>query len=123
MEPIISPWFFYFADIANAVIIFCSFSSLGLLAVSAFMFLDEVGVGYDGLSKDLRKTTKEVFMLGVILALIALFTPNSSTIYKMELARQVTPNNIEQLSKSTDKVMNTLIDKIVEAEKKMRKKS
>lgn len=41
----------------------------------------------------------------------------------MELARQITPNNIGQLSNTTDKAMNTLIDKIVEAKKKMREKS
>lgn len=122
MEPVISPWFFYFADIADAVVIFSSLISLGLIATSAFMFLEEVSAEYDGFSKDLRKTNKQVFILGVIFALIALFTPNSSTIYKMELARQATPNNIEQLSKSTEKSIDMLIDKIVKAEKKMQEK-
>lgn len=123
MEPIISPWFFYFADMADGVILLSSLISLVLIATSSFMFLEEVSAEYDGFSKDLRKTNKKLLMLGVILALIALFTPDSSTIYKMELARQITPNNIEQLSNATDKAMNTLIDKIVEAEKKMREKS
>lgn len=94
MEPIISPWFFYFADMANDVIILCSFSSIVLIGVSAFMFLEEVSAEYDGFSKGLRKTNKQLFILGVILALIALFTPKSSTIYKMELARQVTPTTL-----------------------------
>lgn len=123
MEPIISPWFFYFADMADGVILLSSLLSLGLIATSSFMFLEEVSAEYDGFSKDLRKTNKKLFMLGVILALIALFTPDSSTIYKMELARQITPNNIEQLSNATDKAMDTLIGKIVEAGKKMREKS
>ena len=123
MEPIISPWFFYFADKANGVILLSSLISLVLIATSSFMFLEEVCAGYNGFSKDSKKTNKQLFMLGVLFALIALFTPSSSTIYKMELARQITPNNIEQLSNATDKAMNALIDKIVEAEKKMREKS
>lgn len=123
MEPIISPWFFYFADKADDVVMLSSLISLVLIATSSFMFLEEVCAEYNGFSKDLRKTNKQLFMLGVLFALIALFTPNSSTIYKMELARQITPNNIGQLSNATDKAMNTLIDKIVEAEKKMQEKS
>lgn len=123
MEPIISPWFFYFADVADAVDILSSLLSLGLIATSSFMFLEEVSTEYGGLSKDLRKTSKKLFMLGVILALIALFTPDSSTIYKMGIARQITPNNIEQLSNATDKAVDTLIDKIIKAEKEMRKRN
>lgn len=87
MEPIIGPWFFYFADMADDVILFFSILSLGLIATSSFMFsffmfLEEASAEYDGFSKDLRKTNEKLFMLGVILALIALFTPDSSTIYK-----------------------------------------
>ncbi len=123
MEPIISPWFFYFADTVDGVIMLSSFSSILLMGISAFMFLEGVSAEYGGFSKGLRKTNKQLFMLGVIFALIALFTPKSSTIYKMELAGQITPNNIEQLSQATDKAMDTLIDKIVKAEKQMQEKS
>lgn len=109
MEPIINPWFFYIVDKADAIIMLFSIASFIFIACSLFMIIEEED----------RKTKNWMFIYGLIFALIAVLIPNSSTIYKMEIAKQITPDNIKVIGNTTDKTIDIIINKIIEAEKRM----
>lgn len=108
MEPIINPWFFYFVDKADAIIMLFSIVSFIFIMCSLFMLIDED-----------KKTKSWMFIYGLIFALIAVLIPSSSTIYKMEIAKQITPDNIKVIGNTTDKTIDSIINKIIEAEKRM----
>lgn len=109
MEPIINPWFFYFVDKADSIIMLFSIVSFIFIMCSLFMLVEDED----------KKTKSWMFIYGLIFALIAVLIPSSSTIYKMEIAKQITPNNIEAVGNATDKTIDSIINKIIEAEKKM----
>ena len=110
MEPIINPWFFYFVDKADAIIMLFSIVSFIFIMCSLFMLVEE---------DENKKTKSWMFIYGLIFALIAVLMPSSSTIYKMEIAKQVTPDNIKVIGNTTDKTIDSIINKIIEAEKRM----
>lgn len=109
MEPIINPWFFYFVDKADAIIMLFSIVSFIFIMCSLFMLVEDED----------KKTKSWMFIYGLIFALIAVLIPSSSTIYKMEIAKQVTPDNIKVIGNTTDKTIDIIINKIIEAEKKL----
>lgn len=125
MEPIINPWFFYLVDKADIIIAFSVIISATSLGVSFFMFSgsDEESryhsEKYNKEIRDNKSLAKKIFILGIFFLFIAILTPSSETIYKMMIAKQITPNNIEAVGNATDKTVDIIINKIIEAEKRM----
>ena len=84
MEPIISPWLFYVAAVANKIVL-ASF----LLAIASFFISivclcnEEEGLG------------RRWFIAGIIAIVIAIIIPDGDTVYKMIAASMVTPDNID----------------------------
>lgn len=124
MEPIINPWFFYLVDKADIIIAFSVIISTTSLVVSFFMFAesDEESSCYseefNKKIRDNKSLTKKIFILGISFLFIAILTPSSETIYKMQAAKYVTPNNIKEIANTADENVDILINKIIEANKK-----
>lgn len=115
MEPIINPWFFYFAEVSDTLKLFSQISG-SILSFAVALFTLAIVTDPDEYTESFVKLTKYLGVLCGILLLTAFLIPSSSTLYKMEIARHITPNNVEYLDEGID----TLIDKIVEADKKLR---
>jgi hypothetical protein len=113
MEPIISPWIFYWIDIlcnlkdmaifiqiACGIIVLLSFAIIG-------EFLDSIELP-DGAIKWFYIIVATIFILAT---LIEIFTPSQETLYAMLAANFVTPDNINLGVEG----VKTIIDYIIES--------
>lgn len=110
--PIISPWFFYFAGIADTLrlsLIF--FGCITIFAVIIF-FCTEV----DEDSDFATKASVRGLIIGIIVTLLGLFCPSEDTCYKIALAKYATPQNIQVITEyvedTTSNVTNGVSDAI-----------
>ena len=105
MEPIISPWFFYVVDKVDPIRITCSILATVFLFLSFLLYIDsdeESSYHSEEYNKKVRRrneSLKKTFIISVVLAIVGILTPSSETIYKMQAAKYVTPNNIKEIAK------------------------
>lgn len=108
MEPIISPWVFYFIDKLDGV------SGLPLLIFALGMLTNLILVMVTETSEEFKrwffpKAWIALFLLSVIFVFLV---PTKETAYKMIIANYVTPNNISTVKEVTEDNIASLIDKI-----------
>lgn len=111
MEPIISPWVFYFIDKLDVV------SELPLLIFAFGISTNLTLVMVTETSEEFKKwffpkAWLALFLLSVMLVFIV---PTKETAYKMIIANYVTPNNISIVKEATEDNIASLIDKIAVA--------
>lgn len=109
--PIISPWFFYFARIADmlgiSLIIFggiAIFISILVLCVS----LDCNETGF------VKKSIKGI-IIGVVIIILSIFCPSEDTCYKMMLAKFATPQNIQTITEYVGDTASDVSDSVSDA--------
>lgn len=109
--PIISPWFFYFAGIANALgiglIIFGCMAilfSILILCVS----LDDNDTGF------VKKSIKGI-IIGAVIIILGIFCPSEDTCYKMALAKFATPQNIQIITEYVGDTASNVTDGVSDA--------
>ncbi len=92
--PIISPWFFYFAGIANALrfsLIAFGCTAILLATILLCSTLDEKG-------SNLTKPSIRCIIIGIVITVLGLFCPSEDTCYKIALAKYATPQNIQTVT-------------------------
>lgn len=105
MEPIINPWVFYLVDRVDVW-----HKVVGIIAMMAFMSLF-VKYLFDVKSTIINKYSVKAL---VITVLMLSFLPSSSTIYKMIIADNATPNNIQIVGDTVEDGIDYIFDKINE---------
>lgn len=103
MEPIINPWLIYFAGISKNIQLICVLIAICTFIVAASRFLDE------------DKLDKIVIRFGIIFmisGISAALMPSKETIYTIAVVDRLTPDNIDQISKSSEDVVDYIVDKI-----------
>lgn len=117
MEPIINPWLFYLINVVDRVGVVSTI--LLIISIVAFAI-----IGFTTLwalsDNSLEKHEKQVCFnylktaLKVIIpcATILIFTPSSDTIYKMIIADNVTPHNIEIVGDTVESGIDYIFEKI-----------
>lgn len=97
MEPYISPWFFYFAHIADGIKITTAIIGTIVLLFGSIYFL----FAYDSYDSpfELLKEPKAVWVLifGIFCVIVAILIPGSTIIYQMEIAKHMTPDNVNNI--------------------------
>lgn len=72
-----------------------------------------------------NKRARKALLVSVILFIVAMLMPNSTTLTKMIIAQQITPNNITTAKELTTEVMkdtvNFIADKAIEVIKEVKK--
>lgn len=89
--PIISPWFFYFAGIADALgISLIVFGCIAILLSTIILCisLDDNETGF------VKKSIKGI-IIGAVIIILGILCPSEDTCYKMALAKFATPQNIQ----------------------------
>jgi uncharacterized membrane protein len=125
-DPIISPWVIYLVDKIDMVgILFfiawiagCLGGILCLVEGSSIIYTQEE-------QKIWNKRARKALLVSVILFIVAMLMPNSTTLTKMIIAQQITPNNITTAKELTTEVMedtvNFIADKAIEVIKEVKK--
>lgn len=115
MEPIISPWAFYYIDIIDKVYVAIQPLILIILLVIAMITVNQFA-GFDEYGTVL-KWRKPLCIIFVILCAIYIFIPSKTTIYQMIAASYITSANLEKVGN-----VNKLIDTVVEEINKSKSK-
>ena len=100
-EPIISPWIFYIADVCQGLNIILLIAITCIFATAVIAFCSDQ---YDVL--------KRVIVALITVSLIFILVPGRDTLYKIAIARQLTPANIQKAGDSLDTVIDKAIEKI-----------
>lgn len=124
-EPIISPWFFYLISVVDGLLCFICVGCAIFFIATAFCGMESTEC-YDQDEKDKWiKRFKRSFLVSIILAILLVLTPNSQTITKMAIAKQLTPNNIKAIGELTTEVMKNSVDfindKVIEIVREVKK--
>lgn len=129
MEPIISPWFFYFIDIGDSldtlaltIAIITGIIWAGLWIAAAVM-IDECHTLTENMqNKHIKfccKKGKLFMIIMIVTAIIGIAIPSKSAMVEMAVMQQVTPNNIEkgkEIVKSTTDYIFEKFEKLKEPE-------
>lgn len=125
-DPIISPWVIYLIDKIDMVgILFfiawiagCLGGILCLVEGSSIIYTQEE-------QKIWNKRARKALLVSIILFIVAMLMPNSTTLTKMIIAQQITPNNITATKELTTEIMkdtmNFIADKAIEVIKEVKK--
>nr|DAE68456.1 MAG TPA: hypothetical protein [Caudoviricetes sp.] len=103
MEPIINPWLIYFAGISENIQLICVLIAICTFLVAVFHFMYE------------EKLDKIVIIFGIIFmisGISAALMPSKETIYTIAVVNRLTPDNIDQIGKSSEDVVDYIVNKI-----------
>lgn len=107
--PIISPWFFYFAGIADGLgITLMVFGGIAIL-ISTIVLCGSLGD--DDLTSFVKKSVKGI-IIGVVIIILGIFCPSEDTCYKMALAKFATPQNIQVITEYAGDTASNINDSV-----------
>lgn len=116
MEPIISPWIIYFAemcDVFNVLLIFLLVASAIVSLYSGASILDN-----SWRTEDEQKTNVKMFKIGIVVTIISalgvIFVPTTNTVYKMIIFNNITVNNIEKGQDYVEDIIDYTAKKLIE---------
>lgn len=107
--PIISPWFFYFAGIADGLgITLMVFGGIAILISTIVLCCS---LGDDDLTSSVKKTIKGI-IIGIVIIILGIFCPSEDTCYKMALAKFATPQNIQAITEYAGDTASNINDSV-----------
>lgn len=107
--PIISPWFFYFAGIADGLgITLMVFGGIAILISTIVLCCS---LGDDDLTSFVKKSIKGI-IIGVVIIILGIFCPSEDTCYKMALAKFATPQNIQAITEYAGDTASNINDSV-----------
>lgn len=107
--PIISPWFFYFAGIADGLgITLMVFGGIAIL-ISTIVLCGSLGD--DDLTSSVKKSIKGI-IIGVVIIILGIFCPSEDTCYKMALAKFATLQNIQAITEYAGDTASNINDSV-----------
>ena len=109
--PIISPWFFYFARLADTL-------GIGLIIFGCIAILISILVLCSSLDDNetsfVKKSVKGI-IIGVVIIILGIFCPSEDTCYKMALAKFATPQNIRAITGYVGDTTSNVSDSVSDA--------
>ena len=103
MEPIINPWLIYFAGISENVQFTCILLAIVAGSIMIVRLMEKEAID------------KIVIISGIFLMVFgisATLIPSKETIYTIAVIDQLTPDNIDQIGKTSEDVVDYVVDKI-----------
>lgn len=118
-EPIISPWVFYLISLVDNILYFFGILVVVSIFVGAVYALIAL-YSYDTIPYDKEEVFKKgairifkyIVATFIVSCVITMFVPSSDTIYKMLVASQVTPHNIEVMGDTVENSIDYIFEKI-----------
>lgn len=117
MEPIINPLWFYLIDIVDNINLICMIILIiALIALCAIAICAVSDIVSDIIGEDEKqayfKYLKTALKVIISCIIITSFTPSSDTIYKMIIADNITPHNIEVVGDAVEGGIDYIFEKI-----------
>ena len=125
MKPIINPWIFYFADVANAMVFVFMFTGIVFFVYAFYKFMtleEDEYIMKDGFyilkekDKDAKKKgwhiIKRYVLIGCAFIILSTLTPTEKTIYRMVIASYITEDNLSKGKKEAKELIDYIVEKI-----------
>lgn len=126
MKPIINPWIFYFADVANAMVFVFMFTGIVFFVYAFYKFTtleeDECIMNLDYFytlkekDKDAKKKNwhiiKRYVLIGCAFIILSTLTPTEKTIYRMAIASYITEDNLSKGKEEAKELIDYIVEKI-----------
>lgn len=116
MEPIINPWFVYFASIVDHIgiagLIFTTIITVAFFCLLGFYIATKIEEGESRETKILRAWSIRSGIAALIFLLVTVFTPSKNTVIAMIAANAITPNAIEAAADAGKDVIDYLTESI-----------
>ena len=109
MNPIISPWLIYFAELADSINTTFLFVVWIAFIIMAFAFIPYMDNKKD---ETLKQCLKKSFIWFCISIAIVVITPSKDTMYTMIVLDNVTTDNIQAIGKTGKDVVDYITDQI-----------
>lgn len=109
--PIISPWFFYFAGIADGLGI--TLMVFGCIAILISIIV--LCVSVDENETDFVKKSIKGIIISIVIIILGIFCPSENTCYKMMLAKFATPQNIQTITEYVGDTASDVSDSVSDA--------
>lgn len=109
--PIISPWFFYFAGIADGLGI--TLMVFGCMAILISIIV--LCVSVDENETDFVKKSIKGIIISIVIIILGIFCPSEDTCYKMMLAKFATPQNIQTITEYVGDTASDVSDSVSDA--------
>nr|DAH42303.1 MAG TPA: hypothetical protein [Caudoviricetes sp.] len=109
--PIISPWFFYFAGIADGLGI--TLMVFGCIAILISIIV--LCVSVDENETDFVKKSIKGIIISIVIIILGIFCPSEDTCYKMMLAKFATPQNIQTITEYVGDTASDVSDSVSDA--------
>ena len=109
MDPLISPWLFYVAEVCEVLKIMCLvFAILGSLFTLIPLLIGFLDGG------KWPPWAKPAVMVLLIFGAVGVLAPSQSTLYKMVVTSQITPNTVSKTISLGDNLRETLKGDIID---------
>ena len=100
MEPIISPWVFYWVGVLDSLHVLGIVASIGLCTCGILL----LAMGDDFTEKRNKERLKQLAcVFSIFVTIVFVFVPTKETMYQMIVAHYATPNNMEYMKDNTVK--------------------
>ena len=113
-EPIISPLYFYIADVLSDL---CFVAVLSLVFLGLFITVVGLISFLEHETEKLEKLKKAV-CIWIVIAIIGIVLPSRTAFYQMMIANTITKANMETTEEVVDKALGKIVEKILEASDK-----
>lgn len=122
MEPIISPWFFYFADLVGKLAGASGAIAIVIGIIGGFVLVVSNVPPRDEWAEEYRKAFLVIIVPIASLFLLGCFLlPSKQTMYRMMIASKATPENIEKIVTIADRIKGGVKSDVVEIIKEIKK--
>ena len=109
MNPIISPWLIYFAELADSINTTFLFVVWIAFIIMAFAFIPYMDNKKD---ETLKQCLKKSFIWFCISIAIVVITPSKDTVYTMVVLDNVTTDSIQAIGKTGKDMVDYIVDQI-----------
>lgn len=109
MNPIISPWLIYFAELADSINTTFLFVVWIAFIIMAFAFIPYMDNKKD---ETIKQCLKKSFIWFCISIAIVVITPSKDTVYTMVVLDNVTTDSIQAIGKTGKDVVDYITDQI-----------
>ena len=122
-EPIIDPMIFYWRELVEKLQLapICVGMLGVLLACSLPLYLMEADLPTSQENKIIKIAITIFSVLFIATSLLAFLAPSKDTMYKMLIAKQVTPHNLQVTGETVDKALDKVVEKIIKTTQEVKK--
>jgi hypothetical protein len=122
-EPIIDPMIFYWIELVEKLQLAPIYvGMLGVLLVCSLpLYLMEADLPTSQENKIIKIAITIFSVLFIATSLLAFLAPSKDTMYKMLIAKQVTPHNLQVTGETVDKALDKVVEKIIKVTQEVKK--